>query len=232
MARPSSRGAEETEVGPEGRSTWAFSPSLPPHSSYRPIQILSQRHCTRKMRFGETLRASVYEPWKSDYIDYAKLKKLLREDEAEQDDSKGKSKSEASWTEEDESSFVDELVNAQLEKVNAFHNKTYDRIREATRNCEAKLEQIARTSDDDAENQEHGAEDEEALKKILEKLDIITRDINQLEKYRRVNYTGFLKAAKKHDRRRGFKYRVRPLLQVRLAAMPFHSEDYSSLLYR
>ena len=184
------------------------------------------------MHFGETLRASIHESWRPNYIDYAKLKKLLREDEAEQDDSKGRSRPDTPWTEQDESSFVDELVNTQLEKVNAFHNKTHDGLREATSSCEAKLEQIARTSDDEPEEQTHNVEDEESLKEILEKLDSVTQDINQLEKYRRVNYTGFLKAAKKHDRKRGSKYRVRPLLQVRLATMPFHSEDYSSLLYK
>ena len=36
---------------------------------------------------------------------------------------------------------------------------------------------------------------------------------------------GFLKAAKKHDRKRGHAYRVRPLMQVRLAELPFNKED-------
>ena len=62
--------------------------------------------------------------------------------------------------------------------------------------------------------------------------DSITKQINELEKYSRINYTGFLKAAKKHDRRRGSQYRVRPLLQVRLAALPFNVENYSPLLHR
>ncbi|KAI5303013.1 Phosphate metabolism transcription protein, partial [Ascosphaera pollenicola] len=50
--------------------------------------------------------------------------------------------------------------------------------------------------------------------------------------YCRINFTGFLKAAKKHDRKRGTLYKVRPLLQVRLAELPFDSEDYSPFLYR
>ena len=41
-----------------------------------------------------------------------------------------------------------------------------------------------------------------------------------------------LKAAKKHDRKRGHAYRVRPLMQVRLAELPFNKEDYSPLLFR
>ena len=185
------------------------------------------------MRFGETLRSAIYEPWKSNYIDYTKLKILLREDDVTTDESRGKSKAKAkaSWTEQDESTFVDELVNVQLEKVDTFHNETHSRLREATSTCESQLEQIAKSSNDE-ESEEVEEKDVAVLKDVLKKLDNVTAEINQLEKYRRVNYTGFLKAAKKHDRLRGSKYRVRPLLQVRLAAMPFHSEDYSSLLYR
>lgn len=181
------------------------------------------------MHFGETLRESTFEPWKASHIDYAKLKKLLREDDPEQNDPGGKS---AAWTEQDESSFVDQLVNVELEKVNAFHNQTHDRLREATSDCESRLEQLGKVSDNDAEDETGGTQEKEAHQKALEELDSITQEINQLERYRRVNYTGFLKAAKKHDRRRGSRYRVRPLLQVRLATMPFHSEDYSSILYR
>ena len=67
---------------------------------------------------------------------------------------------------------------------------------------------------------------------VLQVLDNITKETNELEKYARINYTGFLKAVKKHDRKRGGSYRIRPLLQVRLSALPFNKEDYSPLLYR
>ena len=75
-------------------------------------------------------------------------------------------------------------------------------------------------------------EKDKTLNSVLSRLDKISKETNELEKYSRINYTGFLKAAKKHDRRRGQSYRVGPLLRVRLAALPFNSEDYSPLLYR
>ena len=75
-------------------------------------------------------------------------------------------------------------------------------------------------------------EKQSTLKEVLSELDQITKETNELEKYSRINYTGFLKACKKHDRKRGHSYRVRPLLQVRLAALPFYKEDYSPMLYR
>lgn len=183
------------------------------------------------MRFGETLDKQKYEPWKSNYLDYRKLKKLLRED-GPSDEKK------LDWTDDDESKFVEELVNAQLEKVNDFHNETYKALRERTAECEGKLKRFevkeggdVKASDSETKIDEKSSSDEE-LEEVLKELDSITKEINELFKYSRLNYAGFLKIAKIHDRRRGSRYKVRPLLQVRLAALPFNSEDYSPLLYR
>lgn len=191
------------------------------------------------MRFGRTLRKSIYDPWKSNYIDYSKLKKLLREEDSSDRASPSRLESEAqTWSEEDEGAFVEELVNVQLEKVNGFQVETYKQLRDRTSACEAKLEKTATpTQDEGKEGQEsevNGARPEkrDELKKVLEELDEITKETNELEKYSRINFTGLLKAVKKHDRKRGSNYRIRPLLQVRLAALPFNSEDYSPLLYR
>ncbi|KAL8651569.1 MAG: hypothetical protein Q9210_003178 [Variospora velana] len=186
------------------------------------------------MRFGKTLQSCIYAPWSTKYIDYSKLKKLLREDGDVSADSCIPSKD---WTEEDEGAFVDELVNVQLEKVNAFHNDTYNNLRDHTTDCEVSLQKLAAsgTSEIDMDSPVAAASnsiDDEPLLEMLQRLDSITKEVNELEKYSRINFTGFLKAAKKHDRRRGSHYRVRPLLQVRLAALPFNSEDYSPLLYQ
>ncbi|MCJ1438288.1 Phosphate metabolism transcription protein [Xylographa pallens] len=181
------------------------------------------------MRFGKTLRNSIYEPWKDSYIDYSKLKSLLREDETA-DANGGK------WTDDDEGRFVEELVNVQLEKVNAFQVDTYKGLRERTAKCESRLEDIvvpkSEEEDSPGKTKRGNNEKDSTLQEVEKELDSISQEINELERYSRINYTGFLKAAKKHDRRRGSNYRVRPLLQVRLAALPFNSEDYSPLLYR
>ena len=181
------------------------------------------------MRFGKTLKTSTHEPWKDNYIDYAKLKSLLREHEAVDGD-------EQAWTDEDEGLFVEELVNVQLEKVNAFQAEKYRELRERTTKCELELEELTGQGKKDEsgkepEKAEKGIQDPK-LSEVGKELDSISKEINELEKFSRINYAGFLKAAKKHDRRRGSNYRVRALLQVRLAALPFNSEDYSPLLYR
>jgi SPX domain protein involved in polyphosphate accumulation len=142
---------------------------------------------------------------------------------------------EDQWTERDESAFVDELVNVQLEKVHKFQTSTFERLRNEAAACESLLEPLGvkameQTSSDRKEIPED--ERQKVLKDALEKLNKITKEMNELEKYSRINYTGFLKAAKKHDRKRGQSYRVLPLLRVRLLALPFNNEDYSPLLYR
>jgi SPX domain protein involved in polyphosphate accumulation/uncharacterized membrane protein YidH (DUF202 family) len=191
------------------------------------------------MRFGRTLEKSIYQPWRDNYINYAKLKKLLREDDGSSPDTQSSDR----WTEEDEGAFVDELVNVQLEQVHAFHKQTYEKLTEQTAKCEARLDSIAAAGNDNAEGKDSEGSNgkkpvpsEEKKKTILEEvssqLDQITKETNELETYARINYAGFLKAAKKHDRKRGHAYRVRPFLQVRLAALPFNKEDYNPLLYR
>ncbi|KAI9836264.1 MAG: hypothetical protein M1819_001601 [Sarea resinae] len=195
------------------------------------------------MRYGQTLRNSIYPPWKANYIDYGQLKKLLRENAS---DKKGAEEAD-NWTEEDEGAFVEELVNVQLEKVNSFQKETYKRLRDRTSACETRLEPLvsppegqanqsrdeAKGKDKDKDKDAAAANDrQESLRDVLHELDQIAKELNELEKYSRINFTGFLKAAKKHDRRRGLRYRVRPLLQVRLGTLAFNSEDYSPLLYR
>jgi len=196
------------------------------------------------MRFGQTLRQAVYEPWKDYYVDYSKLKKLLREDDSASSSPSGRK--EDTWTDQDAENFYAELTNVQLEKVQNFHKDTYQKLRDRTSKCEAKLEPIAGSvkaengeSNDKSMTNGEGkkpAPSEEEKNKILKEvsaeLDGITKEVSELEKYSRINYTGFLKIAKKHDRKRGGRVSVRSPLQSLLAQVPFNKEDYSPLLYR
>lgn len=187
------------------------------------------------MRFGRTLQRSVYQPWRSKYIDYDKLKQLLREGGSDQGSDEDY---DDDWTEEDEGRFVEELVNVQLEKVHDFQNQKFQDLRDRTGECERKLEPLTLAVDPESGEGASGKPDvpdderKRVLREVLKELDTITKEVSELERYSRINYTGFLKAAKKHDRKRGNSYRVRPLLQVRLAALPFNKEDYSPLLIR
>jgi SPX domain protein involved in polyphosphate accumulation len=197
------------------------------------------------MRFGKTLQSSVYPPWRDHYIDYNKLKQLLREvgdsDETYSDASGGGGgggEQPAEWTDADESRFVDELINVQLEKVHKFQLDMNSALNERTARCEQRLEKYVADGPD--------GRDKKVLEETLKELDKIAGDVNELERFSRINFTGFLKAAKKHDRRsrgagrkdqkgkgkRVVDPKVKPLLQVRLSHLEFNKEDYSPLLYR
>jgi SPX domain protein involved in polyphosphate accumulation len=65
-----------------------------------------------------------------------------------------------------------------------------------------------------------------------EKMNRIADDISRLEKFSRVNYTGFLKIVKKHDRHTN--YILRPMFMVRLNQCPFwkENEDNDALLIK
>lgn len=175
------------------------------------------------MKFGETLKNSLREDWEEHYIDYGKLKKLLREKETEPSD----------WTEQDESKFVEELVNVQIEKVNSFHSKIASDLKDRVNVCETKLEPFTlegKQNPQVPEQPQTEQETKEVLNGVHEELDAISKEIASLYKFARLNFTACLKAAKKHDRLK--QYKIRPLVQVRLSSLPFSSEDHSPLLYR
>jgi SPX domain protein involved in polyphosphate accumulation/uncharacterized membrane protein YidH (DUF202 family) len=194
------------------------------------------------MHFGTTLRKSIYPPWREHYIDYDKLKKLLKES----DGGSSNDGEEDIWTAEDESAFVDEIMNKQLEKVHKFQTEMAQTLRDRTTACEKNLEPLAirmkseqdkgAEEGEEAQNKDRSGlspeEREKLLKATQDELDNITKEVNELEKFSRINYTAFFKATKKHDRKRGQAYRLRPYLETRLAAHPLNAEDHSPLLFR
>jgi SPX domain protein involved in polyphosphate accumulation len=170
------------------------------------------------MRFGKTLRESIYAPWKDQYIDYPKLKSLLREDKYEDD--------EVPWTEDDENRFCDEIFNVQLEKVAEFQGETVKSLKDRVDAAFEKLKDLA-----PVEGKPEGEITTARLRELEAELDAITKELKELKKYSNVNYTGFLKIVKKHDRKRGDRYKVRPMMQLSLSKRPFNSEQgYSPLL--
>ncbi|KAF2826189.1 SPX-domain-containing protein [Ophiobolus disseminans] len=199
------------------------------------------------MKFGTTLRKSVYAPWKDKYIDYDKLKKLLKDND--DDDT---------WTQADLKAFSEELTAVQLPKVHNFIQEISQQLRDRTSACEKKLEPLAigsQPKDDEAGEQgdkkDHAgeglfsqagdasqkpelgqAEREKLLKDVLNELDSITKDTKELESFSRLNFTALIKATKKHDKLHGVSYRLRPFIDTRLAEHPLHTEDTSPLLYR
>lgn len=161
------------------------------------------------MLFGVRLANEVYSPWKDAYIQYERLKKLLKENVVPS--------SGTVWSEDDETSFVS-VLDSELEKVYSFQTKTYESLSNRLDTLEKSI------NENSSITPEEGKGIEADVEEILE-------EAQQLDRFSRLNFTGFLKIVKKHDRLHP-KYQVKPLLQVRLSNLPFHSEDYSPLLYR
>lgn len=184
------------------------------------------------MRFGKTLQSSEYQPWQDKYLDYSKLKSMLREDEY--------GLSDGSWNDDDETKFSDEIFNVQLEKVAAFHETKFRELRERVDAAFEKLKEVAPPKDEGASTQDQKApaaprsdSTTQRLKELEAELDEITNEINQLKRYSNLNYTGFLKIVKKHDRKRGLRYKMRPLMMKSLSDRPFNSEQaYAPMVHR
>lgn len=171
------------------------------------------------MRFGKTLREAIYPPWTDQYIDYAKLKALLRENGPDED---------RPWTEDDETRFCEELLNVQLEKVAAFQEKTFKELEHRASKCDNQLRAIA-----PQEGQIKGDITVARLKELEGELDGILNEFRQLRKYSNINYTGFMKIVKKHDRKRGDRYKIRPMVAVSLAKRPFNTEQgYTYMMHK
>ncbi len=132
------------------------------------------------MRFGKTLRESVYPPWKDHYLDYSKLKSLLREDGARDED--------RPWTEDDEARFCEEILNVQLSKVADFQESTFKKLEQRATQASEKLRDLA-----PEEGKPKGDITSGRFKEVEEELDAITNDVRELKKYSSINYTGFLK---------------------------------------
>lgn len=177
------------------------------------------------MLFGVKLASGIYPPWKDYYINYDKLKEALKEDETKQQikDKASNNKNTFKWTDKDEGVFVD-LLDKELETVYGFQVKTYNEVLEILNDLEEK-DVIGDDEKADSDDKLHVAD----FQKILE--DCLTK-AQELDNFSRLNYTGFIKIVKKHDKLHSNYPSVKALLNVRLKELPFHSEEYSPLLYK
>ncbi|KAI3403777.2 VTC2 [Candida oxycetoniae] len=157
-----------------------------------------------KMLFSTKLETETYPEWKDYYIKYNHLKKLLKEGVILKNN----------WTDKDEQNFVCAL-DENLEKVFTFQRNKFDELSEELNKLQVETEAV----------------DSFNVDEFSKKLDNLLNEAQNLERFQRFNYTGFIKIVKKHDRIHPG-YSVKPLLNVRLKNLPFHSEDYSPLLYK
>ncbi|RHZ65141.1 hypothetical protein Glove_319g140 [Diversispora epigaea] len=160
------------------------------------------------MKFGHHLKTSLYSEWTSHYLAYDGLKSELKIR------TRG-----GQWHESDEESFV-ELLEKDLDKVYTFQKDKSVEINRRIQNCEKEINGIKDSETTTEEN----------FVTLEEELSLIIADVHDLAKFSRLNYTGFLKIIKKHDKQT--KWHLKPQFMVRLNAKPFYKEDYDALIVK
>ncbi|KAI8339857.1 VTC domain-containing protein [Chlamydoabsidia padenii] len=131
------------------------------------------------MKFGELLSTEIFVPWRLSYIQYDVLKVELKTRQQDH-----------SWNEQDEKDFVALLEN-ELEKVYDFVNAKLGEVEARINYCERSIRTFMNNPTYSSE--QNWAVMDEALTEVL-------FDVNDLAKFTRLNYIGFQKIIKKHDK--------------------------------
>ncbi|KAH6650285.1 VTC domain-containing protein [Chaetomium tenue] len=180
------------------------------------------------MKFGEQLRSSVIREYQWYYIDYDGLKADLKQPSGPiqpvaDDRAKPGKPQRREWTEEDESRFVSKL-ESELDKV---HSKQQVKAMEISRRItvsEREVRDVVNRLNERGLGQDGPSEEEFML--LEEDLSDIIADVHDLAKFVQLNYTGFYKIIKKHDKMTG--WHLRPVFDTRLKAKPFYKENYDA----
>lgn len=158
------------------------------------------------MKFGENLKQKIKPEWKFYYIDYDGLKQLIKERTSAKD----------FFEESDEANFVDHLEK-EMQKVLDFRDVKIGELTRHVQYCEEKL-------NNDFVKDEQGKKDLEA------EISRVTDELVDLSGFTRLNYTGFIKILKKHDKHTAFM--LKPMFMIRLKSKPFFLETLDNLVYR
>jgi len=178
------------------------------------------------MRFGQQLRSSLIKDWYYYYISYDELKKSLRTDFEHEPLVRTNSGSKRKkWSEEDEQRFVNQLEQ-ELDKVFTFQKVKSQEIIRRIQSSEKEVSQViarAEAAQRDAQAQADAPTEDEFLL-LEEDLSDIIADVHDLAKFTQLNYTGFQKIIKKHDKQTH--WHLKPVFGARLNARPFFRDDY------
>ncbi|KAK5959712.1 Vtc4p PWA37_003077 [Arxiozyma heterogenica] len=166
------------------------------------------------MKFGEHLSKSLIRQYSYYYIAYDDLKNDLEDNLHKNNDQ---------WNQDLETTFLENL-EIELDKVYSFCKVKNS---EVTRRVKDVQQEVQRTVSRLDSNNPPTELDFEILE---EELSDIIADVHDLAKFSRLNYTGFQKIIKKHDKKTGFI--LKPIFQVRLDSKPFFKENYDELVVK
>ncbi|KAF5118079.1 hypothetical protein DV454_000779 [Geotrichum candidum] len=165
------------------------------------------------MKFGAQLKSSLIRDYYYYYINYDDLKADLKKTLS----------LNTKWTEKDEERFVG-LLETELDKVYTFQRVKSGEITRRIKDAESDVNSVVRAIE--SEN----PPDEQEFEDLEETLSDIIADVHDLAKFTRLNYTGFQKIIKKHDKQTG--WILKPIFSVRLNAKPFFKDNYEALVVK
>ncbi|CAG7963245.1 unnamed protein product [Penicillium olsonii] len=186
------------------------------------------------MRFGEYLRSSMIKEYYPFYIAYDELKKALKTELVEPT-SANTNPARKEWSEDDETHFVS-LLESELEKVFLFQKRKSEEIVERIQDSELEVTDVVSRLDGSTENRRQSTRtarptptDSDFLMMEQVLSDIIA-DVHDLAKFTQLNYTGFQKIIKKHDKETH--WYLKPVFAARLNAKPFFKDNYDAFVVK
>lgn len=163
------------------------------------------------MKFGEQLKTSLIKDYYYYYISYDKLKYELN---------KGLGQGNQ-WSEAAEERFVT-LLETELDKVFTFQKVKTNEINRRIAQAEKDVANVVEAPTSEVTDHDFAVLEEE--------LSTIIGDVHDLAKFAQLNYTGFQKIIKKHDKLTGWK--LKPIFAARLNSKPFFKDNYDALVVK
>lgn len=167
------------------------------------------------MKFGEQLKQSLIKDYGFYYINYDQLKRELGLRLARNDES---------WKASDEDEFV-VILESELDKVYNFQKLKSSEINRRIKAAEREVRQAINSAEDDPSEV-----DEHQFEELEDEVSSIIADVHDLSKFTQLNYTGFQKIIKKHDKLTN--WHLRPIFTAHMNSKPFFKENLDNLIVK
>ncbi|KAL8675083.1 MAG: hypothetical protein Q9168_000566 [Polycauliona sp. 1 TL-2023] len=192
------------------------------------------------MHFGQQLRTSLLRDYYYYYISYEHLKDALKTPYETAPTPEIAHPDRRPWNEDDEKAFVAEL-EAELDKVWTFQRVKSGEIVRRIKASEKEVNEVVARLERrpprrrSSLNGTAAAEDldiptEDDFMLLEEDLSDVIADVHDLAKFTQLNYTGFQKIIKKHDKQT--QWHLKPVFAARLKAKPFFQDNYDAFIVK
>ncbi|KAI4151766.1 MAG: hypothetical protein L6R39_001955 [Caloplaca ligustica] len=192
------------------------------------------------MHFGQQLRTSLLKDYFYHYIAYEDLKAALKTPNENTPTPEDPHPKRRPWNEDDEKAFV-AMLEGELDKVWTFQRvKSGDIVRrikasekevnEVIRRLEKRGPRRSSTQIGNTATEDDDIPTEDDFMLLEEDLSDIIADVHDLAKFTQLNYTGFQKIIKKHDKQT--QWHLKPVFAARLKAKPFFQDNYDAFIVK